>query len=66
MKKFWGAEVQIQGLTSVLHEVEWSASRPGHSTPGEKNPRNLESFYSEKVTSKLPQSNEVTTRHFEH
>jgi len=29
MKTYWGVEVQLHALTSVLHGGEWSGSRPG-------------------------------------
>jgi hypothetical protein len=35
MKTYWGVEVQFHELlTSALDGGEWSASRPGRSTPG--------------------------------
>jgi hypothetical protein len=39
MKAYGGVDVQIQiFLTSALDEGEWSTSRPGRFTPGERAP----------------------------
>jgi hypothetical protein len=39
MKAYWGAEVQLYVfLTSAPYGGEWSASRPGRSTPRERAP----------------------------
>jgi hypothetical protein len=39
MKTYGGADVQIHiYLTSALVGDEWSASRPGHFTPGKRAP----------------------------
>jgi hypothetical protein len=37
MKAYWGVDVEIQiYLTWALDRSEWSASRPGRFTPGER------------------------------
>jgi hypothetical protein len=37
MKTYGGVDVQIEAfLTSALAGGEWSVSRPGHFTPGER------------------------------
>jgi hypothetical protein len=39
MKAYWGVDVEIHiFLTSALVGGEWSASRPGRFTPGERAP----------------------------
>jgi len=39
MKTYGGVEIQLHAfLTSALDGGEWSASRPGHFTPGETAP----------------------------
>jgi hypothetical protein len=38
MRSYWEVDVYLYALTSAL-DGEWSASRPGHFTPGGKSPR---------------------------